>query len=263
MSLNLNAGRFFQFGAGGLLSNPKVKMIAGVIRPDGNSAGSGTITWTWLDPLTNHTKVTSVPLKIEANGSNVVIRYPRCRNVIHFAANTDETLAANGITLGASVGTETANITLYQSYGIQGGYLTGGASAGASWTKTGDLTSFTFGTLNGGTFYFRPIKPYGNAGTDAQNTNYWNASMCTYVGSNVRTIRRVVAGLGSDYFGYQMYDSGGVLVTTNDANDRVEILVNTPKRVQINANSNQSTGYAGANVFTTASNIWISALLEY
>jgi hypothetical protein len=261
--MNLNAGRFFQFGAGGLLSNPKVKMIAGVIRPDGNSAGSGTITWTFLDPVTNHSKITSVPLKIEASGSDVRLRYPRCRNVIYAVANTDETLAANGITCGASVGQETMDIKFFQSYGIQGGYLTGGASAGASWTKTGDLISFTFGTLNAGTIYFRPIKPFANSGTDAQNGTYWNASMATYVGSNVRTLRRVVAGLGSDYFGYQLYDSLGVLVTTNDSNDRVEIMVNTPKRVQINANSNNSTGYPGANVFTTTSNIWVHALLEY
>lgn len=260
MGLNTLLSRGFNFGVGGFHNNPRIKMIAGVLRPDGNATGSGTITWTFLNPYTNHNQLSVVPIKIETNASNIRLRFPKCRNVIHFAANTDETLAANGITCGASVGQETADIAFYQSYGIQGGYLTG---AGSSWTRVGDLTSFTVGTNNANSFYFRPIKPFGNAGTDAQNTNYWQSSIAHYVGSNVRTLRRVFSGLGSDYFGYQLYDSGGVLVVTNDANDRIEIMVNTPKRVQINANSNNSTGYPGANVFTTASNVWITALLEY
>lgn len=258
MSLNLNQGRFFQFGAGGLLSNPRVKMIAGVIRPDGNSAGSGTITWTFLSTNSNHDKIGRV--KIEANGSNVRLRFPRCRNVIYWAANTDETLAANGITCGASVGTETADVHFYQSYGIYGGLLVG---SGTTWTKTGDMSSFTFGTLDADQIYFRPPKPFGNAGTDAQNTNYWQSCIANYVGSNTRKLVRITTGLGSDYFGYQLLDSSDVPVVTNDTNDKVEIVANTPKRVQINANSNNSTGYAGANVFTTASNIWVFGLLEY
>lgn len=259
MSLNPTLlARSFQLGAGGFINRPNVKMFAGVIRPDGNSSGGGTITWSFLLTNTNHNKVGT--FKVEASGSNLRLRFPRCRNVISVSITPDETLSANGVMCGASVGQETADISFYQSWGVYGGLLTG---SGSTFTKAGDLSSFTFGTLNANQIYFRPPKPFQGTGTDAQNDVYWKSSIARFCGSNDRTLVRITGGLGSDYFGYQLLDDTGTPVVTNDSNDKIEIITNTPKRVSINANSNNGFGHPGANVFTTASNIWVVLILEY
>jgi hypothetical protein len=262
----MNFNQLQTFGMHSLVGNKRVQLLAGVIRPDGNAASGGAITWEFLKPDTNHNYIfphgnrNVSNVKVVANGSVLRITFPRAKRAICFQVVPDETLQINGIIAGASVGLETADISISQLQGMYGGHLTG---SGSTFTKSGDLSSFTFGTLNANQIYFRPPKPFGNAGTDAQNTSYWSNCIANYAGSNDRRLKRIVSGLGSDYFGYQLLDNTGTPVVTNDANDIIEIMSGTPKRVSVNANSNNSFGFPGANLFTVTSNFWIWGLFEY
>lgn len=262
--MNFNQAQTFNVHP--LIGNKRIQMLAGVIRPDGNATPSGAITWEWLKPDTGHNyvfpqgKKNVSDVKIVANGNALRLQFPKAKRAICFQVVPDETLQLNGIIAGASVGLETADISVSQLTGLYGGHLIG---SGSTFTKNGDLSSFTFGTLNANQIYFRPPKPFGNAGSDAQNTGYWSNCIANYAGSNDRRLKKIVSGLGSDYFGYQLLDNTGTPVVTNDANDIIEIMSGTPKRVSVNPNSNNSFGYPGANLFTTSSNFWVYGLFEY
>ncbi len=226
------------------------------IKPNGPTGAGAAITWSIMDTASGDTDFTSEYFtSVGTSGSNVVLNYPTVLKVKSIAFGVSPGLAQAGIFLGASVQTGQAIISLYQMYGCSAGRLTG---AGSSFTRSGDVLSYTVGTNNANTFTFTPNVPYG--GTAGQNAQYFNYAQASYVGSNDRRLKKLTSGLGGQSFGYQLLDSAGVAVVTNDANDIIEIIVpQSPKTAQINCSLNNGSGFPGAVILLATNYISVHA----
>lgn len=146
---------------------------------------------------------------------------------------------------------------MYQRLGIgAAGYLVGN---GAGFDLVGDLAGYTFHTNDANTIDFTPTSPFG-VGTAAQNADYFDISHASYVGGNNRRLKKITPVSG--YVSYQLLDSSGVAVVTNDAEDVIEIMLpHCPKPLQIDAGVNDSAGFPGAYplLLNNLQNIWTLA----
>jgi hypothetical protein len=243
-----------------LTTNPNLRLATCVIAPDGNAAGSGAITWrikeSPTDPAFGKDFVTSV----STTGSSVVVTFPTVTKVHSCVITPNAVGASRGIFCGASVGFTTATIVIYQQAGVYAGYIRGN---GTNWTLNGDATFFATVLNNVSSFHFNPPKP-SNVGSDAQNAAYWKSAIAAYVGSTAdRRLERVLSGIGSANFAYRLVvASTGLPVVANSTADVIEIFTTTQRPFQIAANTNQSTGFPGANILTSDFELHVTAILE-
>lgn len=235
-----------------------VIIAAGILRPVSTGTGGSAITWQILDPVTGHnsiyfTGVTTV-------GSNIVVSWPTVLNVINFTCTSDETLAANGIRVGASVGTSTATISGSMNSGVFGGWLRGNGG-GTFFDKFGNLSLFDMQLVDAGRVNFNaPLLL--NSGTLAQNAQFQQGIAINYVGDNNYRIRRILGGLGAYNFGFEIIDNAtNAKITTNSSVDIIDIMATTPKSTALNLNINDSSGFP-YSLLGSSGNIWIIALFQ-
>lgn len=222
----------------------KVRIYAGVLRP---VISSGVITWNFLAPNTQHDSIGVTGVGVFNNTINV--RYPHFSQVISSAITIDETLSRYGISVGASVGVDSALISVHANSGSQGGYWRGNGTTFVSTGLTGWAVSYTVGT---GTMTFTP-STYGSTtiSVGAENIQF------NYVGSNGYKLVRKLSALGSNFIGFTMVDDGGNPVTTvPTTDDIINVMAANAKIVQMNPGV-----VSGSNIepiiFGSTSNIWV------
>lgn len=228
--------------------NSKIRVAAGVIRPTISPGGAGsTISWAFLGSGDGHGSIFFTGV----NGSTgqLVISYPTVAKVIAFIITPDETLAAQGITVGASVGLSSATCTVYRNYGDRAGYLTW---SGSSWTKSSSISDWD---VTGATSFAFNLPATALAvmydGTGAQ-----------YVGPNAYYLERRFSGLGSYSTGYNIKKISDGTTPTLTTSDVIELRSSGPPKFQQIVTSTVSGNLLEQNVFTTNSNFWIFAVFE-
>lgn len=246
--------------ANNLTSNLNLRLLTAILAPDGNSAGSGTITWR-IKGISDGNFGSDFATSVTTSGGGIVLSFPTISKVHSANITNGKHLGSRGIFAEASVGLTSMTISMFQQVGTYAGYLRGN---GTNWTLNGDLSLFNATLNNISAFHFNPPKP-GNTGTDNQNLNYWRPPIFNYEGSTLdRRIERVLSGLtGAANFGVRCVTaSTGVAIATNSTADVISIFTTTHKPLSVPANVNNSQGWPGANILTNDLEIHVSAYLE-
>ena len=205
--------------------NSKLQIYGGVCV---NTAG----TWALLNDAShtflNFTSATTTSNRLRVN-------YPTVGKVISFICTPDETYAANGISVGASVGLSHSTLYLYRDNIVD--YISWNGSAFTS--TTGQVTSFQYAAgeikLNHGTLISPDTFSLGIEGRAGTTTNYRYA--WTSLGAS-STLIQVLNPDGSEYTG----------AATTD----MRFSFNRGGKVEISAVDSAISG----------SNVWVMALME-
>ncbi len=205
--------------------NSKLQIYGGVCI---NTAG----TWSLLNDAShtflNFTSATTTSNRLRVN-------YPTVGKVISFICTPDETYAANGISVGASVGLSFSNLYLYRDNIVD--YISWNGSSFTS--STGQVTSISYTSglikLNHGTLISPDTTQLGIEGRAGATTNYRYAWTSLGVSS---TFIQVLNPDGSNYTG----------AATTD----MRFSFNRGGEVEINA----------ADSAISSSNIWVQAIME-
>ena len=205
--------------------NSKLQIYGGVCV---NTAG----TWALLNDAShtflNFTSATTTSNRLRVN-------YPTVGKVISFICTPDETYAANGISVGASVGLSHSTLYLYRDNIVD--YISWNGSAFTS--TTGQVTSFQYAAgeikLNHGTLISPDTFSLGIEGRAGTTTNYRYA--WTSLGAS-STFIQVLNPDGSEYTG----------AATTD----MRFSFNRGGEVEIDA----------ADSAISSSNIWVQAIME-
>jgi hypothetical protein len=226
-----------------------------ILKCTDNAEPSTPFTWSILNDG-KHEPLFFTGIKANAAGQ-LELTYPAVSEVMGFTIVPDETLSAQGIYVGASVGLDIAIIDVYKNTGVYGGYMTGDGTTG--YTKAGDLPSFNLNIVSAGEFLFNPPKTSGT--TDASNlSELWKHATVNYVGPNNYRVQRLFTGLGSYAFRYQIIDNvTGQPITTTSTDDVIEITSAVPKIVRLNMNVNDANGWPGSIIKNTG-NFWVTGL---
>tara|TARA_R110002072_G_scaffold200977_1_gene358676 strand:- start:6141 stop:7424 length:1284 start_codon:yes stop_codon:yes gene_type:complete len=205
--------------------NSKLKIYGGVCI---NTAG----TWSLLNDAShtflNFTSATTTSNRLRVN-------YPTVGKVISFICTPDETYAANGISVGASVGLSHSTLYLYRDNIVDYVYWNGSAFQ----STTGQVTSFQYAAgeikLNHGTLISPDTFSLGIEGRAGTTTNYRYA--WTSLGAS-STFIQVLNPDGTEYTG----------AATTD----MRFSFNRGGEVEIDA----------ADSAISSSNIWVQAIME-
>lgn len=242
-----------------LTNKNNLRVANAVLRPDGTAGGGAAIGWTLLNTGGHDYDFFTA---IAPSGGDLFVDHPAAK--IHAAIiKPDESFGANIVfpSYNAALSTPTQLcISAYQKNGTYGGRLVGN---GTNWDLVGDLTLFDSVTNTISDFTFNPPKQI-TGGTNAQNAACWNGAFARYNGITAdRRIFKILTGLGSASFGYQLQvASTGAAVSSNSSDDVIEIFTGTQKMTKLNHGLNDSNGWPGANIFTVNSNYWVSIIYE-
>lgn len=242
-----------------LLENPKTRLFTATLAPSGSVIASSRIVWRILKSSDGYASRLIKSVVSNADNVNIDINYVETPKIHSFEVSLDNKLISRNIWGGPTVGTlTTATHRMFHSTGSLVGYIRGNAT---NFTLNGDATGWQTVTNTISNFTFSP--PLIMGGTTANNLAYYNWATASYVGTTAdRRVVKLLSGLGSATFGYQLQvASTGLAVTSNSTTDVIEIMLGSPRQAVISATLNGSTPVQG-NIFTKDSRLYITAYME-
>ena len=237
--------------APGQNSNPNFQVFASAIVRPSNSFSNGTaITWELLNHATDHNSSFFTSANGNSGSNNLQIKYPRVKYVINMTVTPDETFALHNVTVGPSVGVDSAAISAFRFMPLNLRLRGAGTS---TWSKQSSNVSgkFIVSTIASG------LTRFNVAGTDSIDYTAINVS---YIGARNWHAERKYSALGAYNAGFQLRDSTGAIVTANpSATDEIIIHTGYQEPVSLSLGTWQTTGNKWMGTFT---NFWIFAVFE-
>lgn len=230
--------------------SPNVRFLACRLVSDGNAETNGNIKWKFL--------ANSAPeylVSVGASGNDITLNLDKVAKIQAVIAGPNEWLASKGVFIGPDTtkGVAKVPISIYQKTGIQGGYLRGD---GTNFNLSGDLTLWDI-TKTISDFQYTVLNAYFLNDPSTKQTS------ANYVGSTAnREVAKLLSGLSKANAHRLINNTTMAAVSANSSADVIDIIVNTPKHVHLNANQNDSQGFPGANVFTSSAIINVLAVVE-
>lgn len=200
--------------------NPGFLVVASaIVRPSSTYAHGTPIVWEILDNTTSHNSSFIDSAYGNGGTGQLTLRYPTVKNVLNLTVTSDESFAGQMIFQGPTIGTTTANVSVYRPSPPISVTLTGAGTT--TWTKSNTYGSTsnwdvtTYNTVDGTTSF--------NV-TTTTGTEY-DAIGIIYEGQNGYGIERFYSGLGAYNVKFALVDAfGNPITAAPTSGDKVRII---------------------------------------